>query len=69
MRELAHYKMFINGQWLDSENNKRFESTNPSTAEPWASIPEASANDVDKTVKCAYEAFSSGEYERQVIVI
>ena len=64
MRELAHYKMFINGQWLDSENNKRFESTNPSTGEPWASIPEASANDVDKTVKCAYEAFSAGEWSK-----
>ena len=59
MRELAHYKMFINGQWKDSESNKRFESINPSSGEPWASIPEASANDVDNAVKCAYEAFSS----------
>ena len=64
MRELAHYKMFINGQWKDSESNKRFESINPSSGEPWASIPEASANDVDNAVKCAYEAFSSGEWSK-----
>jgi len=49
--------MFINGEWVDSENKKTFETVNPENNEPWAIVPEASAKDVDKAVKAAQKAF------------
>jgi len=57
MAKLKEYKMFINGEWVDSENKKTFETLNPETSEPWALVPEASAKDVDKAVKAAQKAF------------
>ena len=62
MANLKKYKMFVNGEWLDSENGKTFKSINPSLGEPWAIIPEASKNDVEKAVNSAYEAFATGEW-------
>ncbi len=64
MSNLEHYKMFINGEWSDSENNNTFESINPTTGKPWAVIPEASANDVNQAVTSAYNAFNEGEWSK-----
>ena len=58
MPDLKKYKMFINGEWVDSESKKTFKSLNPENNEPWAEVPEASEKDVDKAVKAAQEAFS-----------
>ena len=41
--------MFINGEWVDSESKKTFETLNPENNEPWAVVPEASAKDVETT--------------------
>ncbi len=60
--ELNKYKMFIGGEWINAENDKFFESVNPTTNQAWALIPEASANDVDKAVKAAHYAFKEGEW-------
>ena len=57
MTKLKEYKMFIDGEWTDSESKKTFETLNPETNEPWAKVPEASAKDVDKAVKSAQKAF------------
>ncbi len=57
MTKLKEYKMFIDGEWLDSESKKKFETLNPENNEPWAVVPEASAKDVDKAVKSAQKAF------------
>ena len=62
MTDLKKYKMFINSEWVESEDGKNFDSINPSTGEAWANIPEASANDVDRAVNAAYKAFSEGEW-------
>ncbi len=57
MPELKKYQMFIDGEWVDSENKKTFETLNPENNEPWAVVPEASAKDVDKAVRSAQKAF------------
>ncbi len=57
MTKLKEYKMYINGEWIDSENKKTFESLNPETNEPWAIVPEASIKDVNKAVEAAQIAF------------
>ena len=63
MPKLKEYKMFVNGEWIDSESKKTFETLNPENNEPWAKVPEASAKDVDKTVKAAQKAFE-GEWPK-----
>ena len=63
MSELKKYKMFINGEWVDSESKKTFKTLNPENNEPWAEVPEASEKDVDKAVKAAQKAFE-GEWSK-----
>ena len=63
MPELKKYKMFIDGEWVDSESKKTFETLNPENNEPWAVAPEASAKDVDRAVKAAQKAFE-GEWPK-----
>ena len=53
MPKLKEYKMFIDGEWVDSENKKTFKTLNPENNEPWAVVPEASSKDVDKAVRSA----------------
>ena len=63
MSKLKQYKMFINGEWVDSESKKTFETLNPEHNEPWAIVPEASSKDVDNAVKAAQKAFE-GEWPK-----
>ena len=63
MAKLKEYKMYINGTWVDAENKKTFETLNPENNEPWATVPEASAEDVDKAVQAAQKAFE-GEWPK-----
>jgi aldehyde dehydrogenase (NAD+)/betaine-aldehyde dehydrogenase len=57
MSKLKKYKMFIGGEWVDSDTKKTFKTLNPENNEPWAVVPEATAKDVDKAVKAAQKAF------------
>ena len=49
--------MYIDGQWVDSETGRTIETLNPENNEVWATVPEASAKDVDRAVKAAQNAF------------
>ncbi|WP_272597912.1 aldehyde dehydrogenase [Solirubrobacter ginsenosidimutans] len=51
--------MLIGGEWVDARSGAIFESINPYTAEPWATIPRAGAEDVDAAVRAARGAFES----------
>ena len=64
MTSLVEYQMLINGKWVNSEDGKTFQSLTPATGEPWASIPEASANDVDRAVVSSHQAFSEGPWSK-----
>jgi len=63
MSKLKNYKMFIDGLWVESESKKTFETSNPENNEPWATVPQASAKDVDKAVRSAQKAFE-GEWPK-----
>ena len=65
MTKLKQYKMFIDGEWVDSDTKKTFETLNPENNKPWAVVPEASANDVDRAVKAAQKAFE-GEWPKML---
>jgi len=59
MTKIQNFKMFIDGQWVDSESGKTIETYNPENNEVWATVPEANAKDVDKAVKAAQKAFEN----------
>jgi acyl-CoA reductase-like NAD-dependent aldehyde dehydrogenase len=56
---MESYRMFIGGEWVDARSGATFESINPFTARPWATIPRAGAEDVDAAVRAARGAFAS----------
>lgn len=62
MTGIKHYKMLIDGAWVGASDGKAFESVNPTTGQVWAMIPEASAEDVDRAVRAADRAFSTGAW-------
>ncbi|MDC0569412.1 aldehyde dehydrogenase [Candidatus Pelagibacter sp.] len=59
MTKIQNFKMYINGQWVDSESGKTIETLNPENNEVWATVPEANEKDVDKAVKSAQKAFEN----------
>ena len=64
MSSLKHYKMLIDGQWVDASDQRTFESANPATGEAWARIPEATEADVNQAVEAAHRAFTTGEWAK-----
>jgi len=59
MTKIKNFKMFVNGEWVESETGKTIETLNPENNEVWATVPEASAKDVDKAVRAAQNAFEN----------
>lgn len=53
------YKLFINGEWTDASDGATFKATCPANKEFLAECAEASREDVDRAVKCAWKAFES----------
>ena len=64
MAKPVQYRMLINGDWVDASDGARFDSINPATEQPWCSIPEATAEDINRAVETAHDAFASGEWAR-----
>jgi acyl-CoA reductase-like NAD-dependent aldehyde dehydrogenase len=61
---LETYKMYIDGKWVDSASGNYFESDNPYTGRPWALIPKGNGEDVDRAVRSAHRAFTSGDWPK-----
>ena len=56
------HKLFIDGQWVDSESGETIDVTNPATGQVIAKVQAANAADIDKAVKAARKAFESGAW-------
>ncbi len=54
---MKNYKLYINGEFINSSSNKSFQTIDPSTEQPWANIAEANKEDVNNAVESAYNAF------------
>lgn len=50
-------QMYIDGRWTDASSGERFESFNPYTQQAWASVPQASEQDVRDAIAAARRAF------------
>lgn len=56
---MQEYKLFINGEWIESSDGETFDDINPATLEPIAKLQKASVDDVQHAVESAEEAFDS----------
>ena len=59
MQKIQNFKMYINGEWVDSSSGKKIQTLNPENNEVWATVPEANEKDVDKAVQSAQNAFEN----------
>ena len=59
MPKIQNFKMYINGEWVDSSSGKKIQTLNPENNEVWAIVPEANEKDVDKAVQSAQNAFEN----------
>ena len=54
-----YYKLFINGEWVDSKEGKTFDTYCPANGELLATCADAGKEDVDLAVGSAWKAFDS----------
>ena len=62
--QLATFKMWIGGEWVESASGQYFETDNPFLGKPWALIPKGNAQDADRAVRAAHQALTSGPWPR-----
>ncbi|XP_048212740.1 mitochondrial 10-formyltetrahydrofolate dehydrogenase isoform X2 [Perognathus longimembris pacificus] len=58
------YQCFINGQFMDADDGKTYDTVNPTDGSTICKVSYASRVDVDKAVAAAKDAFESGEWGR-----
>ena len=56
---MQEYKLFINGEWVESGTGDTFDDLNPATLELIGKIHKASEDDVQHAVESAQDAFDS----------
>jgi len=59
MLKIQNFKMFIDGEWVDSSSGKKIKTLNPENNEVWATVPEANEKDVDRAIQSAQKAFEN----------
>ena len=57
---MESFKLFINGQF--EPGAATFDSLNPATGQPWVTIAEARAEEVNRAVAAAHQAFNAPEW-------
>ena len=56
------WKMLIDGRWEDSAGGGTIEVRNPATGEPLATVPDGTAEDVDRAVRAARQSLEDGRW-------
>jgi len=64
MGELPKLDMYIDGEWVKPASGDYFETIDPFTAKPWGLVARGNAQDADRAVQAAHEAFSLGAWGR-----
>ncbi|MDQ0175621.1 aldehyde dehydrogenase [Bacillus chungangensis] len=62
LTKVREIKLFINGEYVESSENKTFTVKNPATQEVIATVHEATKADVDRACRAARAAFESGPW-------
>lgn len=61
-QHLPQGRLFINGEWRESENGRTFPTVNPANEEVIMQVAAASAGDVNLAVSAARKAFEEGPW-------
>lgn len=59
---MERLKLYIDGEWVNSESTASIDVVNPETAEVIAQIPRSNAADVDRAVAAAKRAFQTWQF-------
>ena len=62
MKQMKHYQHYINCEWVEPASGEYFETENPYTGEVWAKIARGNAEDADRAVRVAKQAFETGDW-------
>jgi acyl-CoA reductase-like NAD-dependent aldehyde dehydrogenase len=60
------HRMLIGADWVDAASGATFATVDPATGEEIAQVPFAEAEDVDRAVRSAREAFEQGPWRRKL---
>ena len=61
---MQEFKMYIDGEWVNSSQGNFLDVKNPATGENIAKVPSASKDDVNKAIDAAGRSFQSGVWSR-----
>lgn len=61
-KTLPHYRLFIDGEWVEGSTGQVWQSNNPATGENWASFACASEADIDRAVSAARRSLAQGPW-------
>ncbi|HEX7364841.1 MAG TPA: aldehyde dehydrogenase family protein [Dehalococcoidia bacterium] len=59
---MDQYKLFIDGEFVDATSGKTFDSIDPGTEAPIATVAQAGKEDAEKAVAAARRAFNRGDW-------
>jgi betaine-aldehyde dehydrogenase len=59
------HKLWINGQWTDSQDGSRMAVENPATGQQIAEVINAGPTDIDRAVQAAKTAFYDGRWSKK----
>jgi aldehyde dehydrogenase (NAD+) len=59
---MDQYKLFINGEFVDAKDGKTFETIDPGTGLPFATVAQAGKADAEAAIEAARRAFDKGEW-------
>ena len=59
------HRLWINGEWMDTQGGGRMAIENPATGEKIAEVVDASRADVDCAVRAAKTAFYDGRWSKK----
>jgi len=59
---MKKYQAYIDGQWVDPASGQWLDTENPYTGKAWAQIPRCNAQDAERAVAAAWQAFDKGPW-------
>lgn len=59
---MKHYQMFIGGRWVEGSKGERFDTSDPYTGKPWATIARGTEADAALAVEAAHSAMRAGAW-------
>lgn len=59
---VTEYGMYVDGEFVESDNDERIDVEYPYDGEVWASVPSGTATDVDRAIASARDAFEDDEW-------